>query len=571
MFCLFSRAQKNDSPALPEYKGECKALFPHTTLNAVNTDNVKQYLQTTIENLQQEGCALKLQYINQSPGGVHYSFLQTYYGVEVYQSEIKINLSKTGSVRSVFDNSCNTKHWNLDMAGAGNNSVILLHPEIGKPVIANHQVRNHIEVLETNGEIIYQRDTRSYSGADSTVTGTIFNPDPLTTAQQPYTPGTFDDNGDANSTWLNNQLVSVSFPANFTGTEFKLENSFVKLVDVDSPNVLPAVSSLPQFNFNRSQTGFEDVNAFYHLNQYRNQVNSLGFSLANQLVLVDAHAWSGNDQSSFTPNGGNPELDFGVGGVDDAEDADVLIHEYAHFVSYNAAPGSNVGSQRNSLDEAFGDYAAASYSASLSSYNKEWVFNWDGPVWSNNNFGGRTVASSKVYPTDITGSIYKNAPIWSTALMNIHNEIGRLATDSLIYQAHYSYAANISMDDAAQLLIDADTLLNNGAYYCPIYKHLLQRGLVPFYANNPCGISGINEAEALPVNFFQNNMGFTITQQNELPLSIRLYAITGELLAVYDINQSTYTYTNANLANGVYLVQAKAEQASKTFKWVKNY
>jgi hypothetical protein len=552
-----------------DYKGPCTAYYPRVALSGNSEEVVRNYLKQNLEHLKEEGNGLQLNYIQQSPGGVHVSFTQTYYGVEVYQAEVKLNMDRKNVVRSVFDNTFNTKHWNIAPGSYSSASVIVLHPETGKAIVAERRIENGMEILVEDGQIVYQRDTRSYSGTDSLVTGNIFNPDPLTTLQQPYTTGTFYDNNDANASWLNNQLVSVSFPATFNGTDFRLENSYIKLADVDSPNVLPVVSAVPQFNFNRSQTGFEDVNAFYHLNQYRNHVNSLGFTLANQLITVDAHAWSGSDQSSFTPNGGNPELAFGIGGVDDAEDADVLIHEYAHFISYNAAPGSNIGSQRTSLDEAFGDYAAASYSAALSSYNKDWVFNWDGPVWSNNNLGGRTVASTKVYPTNLTGSIYQNAPIYSTALMNIHNQIGRAATDSLIYQAHYSYAANISMADAAQLLIDADTLLNNGAYYCPIYKHLLDRGLVAFYSGNPCGISSVTKQPMPNVSFTQNGRGFEIHNHGSEPLRFILYSIAGQLIGANDVYHSFYTYNNTHLPNGLYLVELRTPSASQTFKWVK--
>jgi hypothetical protein len=563
-------AQKEREPLSPDYKGLCNTSFPKFQLAGKSEDDVAAYLKKAVANLSEEGNEVKLNYIKESPGGYHYSFTQTYYGLEVYQSELKVNLDKKNVVRSVFDNSFNTRHWKLDAVDKGpSNSVVCLTSQ-GNVVIAQKTLINGYETLLTNGEVIFERDTRSYSALpDSLVSILVFNPDPLTTLQQPYTNGVYDDNNDSNSPWLNNQLQPALVAANFTGSDFRLENSFVKIVDVDSPNVLAAVSTIPQFHFNRSQTGFEDVHAFYHLNNYRAHVQQLGFSLANSLIIVDTHAWSGSDQSSFTPNSGNPELDFGTGGVDDAEDADVLVHEYAHFLSYNASPGSNIGNERNSLDEAFGDYTAASYSAALSAYNKDWVFNWDGPVWSNNSLGGRTVASTKVYPTDLVSGIYKNAPIWSTALMNIHNEIGRAATDSLIYQAHYSYAANISMADAAQLLLDADTLLNNGAYYCPIYKHLLARGLVNFYAGNPCGISSVNNEELTGVSFISKNSSFTVNKETEELLQVTLYNLAGQKIMEHDLSHSSFTYSNNNLLTGIYLIELKAESTSKTFKWVK--
>ena len=68
------------------------------------------------------------------------------------------------------------------------------------------------------------------------------------------------------------------------------------------------------------------------------------------------------DQSVFIGNSGNSYLLFGEGGVDDAEDADVIIHEYAHAISYAASPETNSGTERRGLDEGLGDYFAAIYS-----------------------------------------------------------------------------------------------------------------------------------------------------------------------------------------------------------------
>src|SRR5690606_4713427 len=137
------------------------------------------------------------------------------------------------------------------------------------------------------------------------------------------------------------------------------------------------------------------------------------------------------DNSIFYPAPSPKRIAFGIGGVDDAEDADVCIHEYAHFVSETASPGSNIGSQRNALDEGFGDYLAASYSTSINTFNRQWVYNWDG---HNEFWNGRSVNSSKVYPHDTVSSIYRNGEMWSSALMKIYDEIGRAATDSLILQ-----------------------------------------------------------------------------------------------------------------------------------------
>lgn len=573
----WSRAQDGKGPEpTADYKGPCVVTFPKVKLPAGNADAAERFLKEYLINLKQPDAGLRLAYTKESPGGFHYTFYQTYKGVEVYQSDIKVNTDRLNVVRSVLDNSFNTLGWNVEVTDANTASVIALDAT-GRAVLAERRIINHLESITTNEQLIYERDTRSYFAApDSLVTGKIFNPDPLTTVQQLYTLGSYSDANDSNLVWLNNQLQTVSFRADFDGANFKLENNYIKLVDADSPKIAPVVTAVPNFSFNRSQTAFEDVNAFYHLNTYRDYVHSLGYTLGDTLVIVDPHAWgvtgSYSDQSSFSPGwgGDNPELLYGMGGVDDAEDADVLIHEYGHFLSYNAAPGTNVGNQRNSLDEGFGDYLAASYSAALSGFNKSWVFNWDGPPWSSNNNGGRTVASSKMYSNNLSGGIYSNAPIWSTALMNINGEIGRTKTDRLIYETHYSYASNIKMEDAARLYLEADTLLYNGQHYCPIYKHFFAQGLLPFVAN-PCGISSVNNVDDNLFAFVPMGKSFRVVNTEAENMQVRIYGLSGNLMADFSSRDGIIDYNNAALPAGVYLVTLHNGRATQTYKWCKTH
>lgn len=561
-------SQKNESEvAVKDYKSPCVSHFEKISLEGGNnTTAITAFLKRYLPHLSDTRCEIKLNYRNLSPGGIHYSFVQTFLGVEVYQSEIKVNTDRDHTIHSIFDNSFDTENWRLSTKEADRNSVIAVQDK--EAMLCQRVVVGHTEILTKGDQVIYQREVNSYfSPPDSLVWGKIFNPDPLTTSQQVY-GGIYVDHNDTNATWLDNELQTVSFMAHFDSSKFTLANSYIRILDFDAPNIAPATSAVNQFFFNRSESGFEDVNAFYHLNIYRQHVHSLGFDIADHPIDVDTHAFGGADQSAFEPTHTPPRLYFGVGGVDDAEDADVIIHEYGHFLSYNASPGSNLGSQRNSLDEALGDYVAASYSKAISLYKSDWVFNWDG---HNEYWAGRVVNSSKVYPTDLSSSIYKNAEIWSSALMAIHDEIGRNAMDSLIFQTHFSYAANISMSDAATLLIDADSLLNHGAYYCPIYKHLLERGLVPFYAGNPCGINGINEGTLEDLKVIQDGHSFAVTNLSATDLKLKIFNITGQQIGPeIEFSQTVFRYSDVNLPAGIYLVSiGSPNNKTSSFKWVK--
>ena len=85
---------------------------------------------------------------------------------------------------------------------------------------------------------------------------------------------------------------------------------------------------------------------------------------------------------------------FGEGGVDDAEDGDVIIHELGHAISHMRA-NSNSGTERSTYDEALGDYFAERYGRLLGITSNR-VFDWDG----NNTFwSGRSVSYDGVKTT----------------------------------------------------------------------------------------------------------------------------------------------------------------------------
>ena len=73
-------------------------------------------------------------------------------------------------------------------------------------------------------------------------------------------------------------------------------------------------------------------------------------------------------------------LSFGQGGVDDGEDADVIIHELSHGL-HQWLTRDGV-SQREGIAEGFGDYVAVSYSRTRNKWKYtdpqyNWVFGWD--------------------------------------------------------------------------------------------------------------------------------------------------------------------------------------------------
>lgn len=532
---LISFSQKTgEGKTVNEYSfRRANVVFPDNSF--VNADlrdknsiekEVANILREKISNLKNENASLRLVNYKESPGGYHWTFEQMFGEVPIYNSQIKINLDKQYKVKSIFENSFDAKNWNkteiefqknqilnqniqsvLTQRNFPTNTNITSHPIIfvdlknNIPQISHYVIvsgnagLNRELLIDSKGILLIENDLNSYfSSPDSVVSAFVFLPDPLTSAEVLYGLP-YEDAGDSDVIELNAQRKTVNITAKFQNDTFFLENSFVKIADFDGPSIPPAFSITPNFFYTRFQDGFEDVNAFYHISSFQNYIQSLGFSnLMNSPIPVDAHAASGADISFFSPSQGGM-LYFGEGGIDDAEDADVVIHEYGHAISNSASPGTNFGDERKALDEAFGDYLASSYSRSINPFNWQKVFNWDG---NNNNpvinWYGRNVATSKHYPEDSKNpnnpnDYYYPSEIFSSVMMQIWTELGQIVTDKLMLQAAYSFVENMSLKDAARLVVDADTALFGGTNFYVLYKFFVLRGLMD---SIPCDLISNN-------------------------------------------------------------------------------
>jgi Zn-dependent metalloprotease len=481
-------------------------MFPkNITIN--NETSFQSYLFSILSNL--INCTLKPEYQKSSPYGEHYLFLQQLSNIYIYNSWIKINTDKNGKVLSLYDNSYKTSDWDLALLDKKINRLRtsdadlvfensfsdekkILTKEINIAVIDNqpdaywkyrilHNVSSFREYLvNANHEILLSVDLNSYS-SDTIGQALVFLPDPITRAMKYYNPPFVDNNNGFNPS-LDSQRVLKNINITYQSGIFYLQNNYVEIAEFDLPNAAPVNSIIPQFFYNRSDSGFEDVNALYHITEFQKYIQSLDFSLSNYQISIDAHAMNGDDNSLFSPSTNPPRLYFGTGGVEDAEDADVIVHEYGHALS-NDANNSNIGSERRALDEGLCDYFATSYSKAIDTFRWADMFTWDG---HNEYWEGRTAATSKIYPDDLTSSIHANGEIWSSALMKIWDAIGKEATDKLMLQTLYGLSPNMSFTDAAKEFFMADTLIYNGSHYCEIYYAFLQHGLTDTVQDNVC-------------------------------------------------------------------------------------
>jgi hypothetical protein len=280
-----------------------------------------------------------------------------------------------------------------------------------------------------------KKKNKKINGKKALVTGSayIFQPDPLSKTGSSYGGQYVNGSGtseDATNASLDAARTLVTIPEiDFTGGIYTLKGTYAEIKELEAPAKGIFTQSTNQFLFNRSDDGFEAANAYWHLDNSLRYINvTLGIickpSQNGGVLRFDPHGFNGSDNSHYLT--ANQSLGFGEGGVDDAEDADVILHELGHGIHHWLAGGI---SNADGLSEGCGDYWAHSYSRSLNQWSSSdpeyhWMFNWDGhnPFWD-----GRITNTTMTYPG--SGSYYDKAQIWSAALMRIYDRIGKEKTD----------------------------------------------------------------------------------------------------------------------------------------------
>jgi len=316
-----------------------------------------------------------------------------------------------------------------------------------------------------SGDVLRILDNACYADG----TGKVFNPNPITSAQTVYGASGFTDNNDQDSPELTNELLSVTLrDIERVEGEYRLIGPFCSIFDWNDPhdeeddNAWMKLTS--DFSTTRSDKMFEAVNVYYHITESQYYIQSLGFAnIRNNSIRCDPHGSDGKDESSYSPT--FDHIEFGEGGVDDAEDADVILHEYGHAIQNHIGEHGTwqaAGGEYRTLGEGFGDYWGGSYSRSITSFNWHLIGNWK---WHNEFGEGRILNSTKTYD-DRTGDIYEDGTIWASTLMDIWTDYGRTISDKLVLQSHYYVidGGNYTMVDNAQAILQADIDLYGGEH-----------------------------------------------------------------------------------------------------------
>jgi subtilisin-like proprotein convertase family protein len=339
--------------------------------------------------------------------------------------------------------------------------------------------------------------------ANITAQARVFDPNPVTKLND---PSLRDQNNSAAAVPDAAYSIVDLLDLNPTGM---LSGPNVQIIDTDEPTTNHADPSRTPLFFDRGQQEFEEVNAYFHIDRSQRYMQSLGYTGArridNYAIPVDPHALGGSDNSFYVSSStpGQGTLYFGDGGVDDAEDSDIVLHEFFHSVQDWIAPGAFFGpssSQSRAMGEGFSDYWAYSsnYEPGVGTGRDPYcIADWDARCGGDDpsqNCGYsasadclRRVDSPKTMndfvPNELSGTEHTNGEIWSSALREIFDGLvqrhgvtkGRRIADTLVLESMFGAPMNPSFALIARKLVEADRVLHNGAHNATLCSAFVAR------------------------------------------------------------------------------------------------
>jgi hypothetical protein len=297
------------------------------------------------------------------------------------------------------------------------------------------------------------------SSPSSAGTGTVFLPNPVAELQNE----SLTDQKDADYAALQPAYHNVTL-TNLDGSG-TLTGDWAQVVSETGD---PARSSTNTFTYHRNDDRFEQVMAYFWITEAQKYIQSLGFgtgkyppvNMQPQRVRINQLGYD----NSFATDHPKDELRFGKGGVDDAEDAEVILHEYGHAIHFSQH-FAFASEEADAISEGFGDYWAADVSNIVApTPDPACVADWDSVSYTSTvPHCLRRVDTNLHYPTDLDGDVHDDGQIWSRALWDIRGALGHVKADTIILNGQFDFAGTTMTALAKNTVAAAQSLYGNSA------------------------------------------------------------------------------------------------------------
>ena len=281
------------------------------------------------------------------------------------------------------------------------------------------------------------------TAASTTAPATVFAPNPVAQLQDQ----TLTDQKDADYAALQ--------PAYVTRTLTHLDGSGFLRGDYAYVDSGTGPLARAPFTYHRDDDRFEQVMAYYWATQAQLYLQELGIPDVNAEPQRMKIGQFGVDNSYYNGAKKDDLLRFGKGGVDDAEDAEVVLHEYGHAMQDDQVPGFGSTAESGAVGEGFGDYWAVAVSSRYApTPDAPCVADWDAISYTSRPpHCLRRTDSTKTYPASLAGEVHADGEIWSSALYGVRTRLGAVKADTAIVRAQYAFAPDTTMRAAAATTI----------------------------------------------------------------------------------------------------------------------
>jgi len=311
----------------------------------------------------------------------------------------------------------------------------------------------------------------------STGTGRVFFPNPVASLQDQ----TLTDQKDADYPALQPAYRIVTL-TNLDGSGY-LRGDWA---NITSETGTPAYSPDNTFIYGRNDDRFEQVMAYYWVTEAQKYIQSLGFGSTYRPVNMESqniriNQWGQDNSYSWDKK---DVMRFGKGGVDDAEDAEVILHEYGHAIQDSQMTpfgGFGTSLEAGAIGEGFGDYWAATVSNVVApTPDPACIADWDSVSYTAGTpHCLRRVDTNLHYPQDLRGAVHYDGQIWSRALWDIRGQLGHVQADTIILEAQFDFAPDTTMPAAAAATVAAAQRLYGPAAASAVTAAFQARGILP--------------------------------------------------------------------------------------------
>ncbi len=249
-----------------------------------------------------------------------------------------------------------------------------------------------------------------------------------------------------------------------------------------------ALGTATTFDVTRSDPRFEGLMAYAHLDRLQRYLQSLGFTggagVNAQPQNVLATRLEGFDQSLFYA--GTDVIVLGAGGVDDGEDAEIIVHEYGHAMQFAQVPGFSASGETGAMGEGFGDFLAAAFFAAGSSrgFGDLCIGEWDATSYNRTSEPClRRLDSTKVYPGSLTGEVHDDGEMWSAFLWRLRARLAAGPAESsaaairLVVASHELLGPGAKFGEGVAALRTAANALGRGDWAALVDAEARRTGL----------------------------------------------------------------------------------------------